>query len=88
MSVPTAEDIHNRRSFLRHASLGIGPAALVSFLRNETIASGLSQGNLSQPHHPPRVKRVVHLCMAGGPSHLETFDEKTNASSDARKADA
>ena len=76
MSVPTAEDIHNRRSFLRHASLGIGPAALVSLLRNETIASGLSQGNLSQPHHPPRVKRVVHLCMAGGPSHLETFDEK------------
>jgi hypothetical protein len=28
------------------------------------------------PHHPPRVKRVIFLCMAGGPSHLETFDYK------------
>ena len=28
------------------------------------------------PHHAPRVKRVIFLCMAGGPSHLETFDYK------------
>ncbi len=27
-------------------------------------------------HHKPRVRRVIHLCMAGGPSHLETFDYK------------
>ena len=25
---------------------------------------------------PARVRRVIHLCMAGGPSHLETFDYK------------
>ena len=30
-----------------------------------------------QPLHlPPRVKRVIFLCMAGGPSHLESFDHK------------
>ena len=23
-----------------------------------------------------RIKRVIHLCMAGGPSHLETLDPK------------
>ncbi|MEM7313136.1 MAG: DUF1501 domain-containing protein [Planctomycetota bacterium] len=28
------------------------------------------------PHHMPKVKRVIFLCMAGGPSHLETFDYK------------
>ena len=27
-------------------------------------------------HFPPRAKRVIHLYMAGGPSHLETFDYK------------
>ena len=27
-------------------------------------------------HHPAKVKRIIHLCMAGGPSHLETFDYK------------
>ncbi len=28
------------------------------------------------PHKTPKVKRVIFLCMAGGPSHLETFDYK------------
>jgi len=29
------------------------------------------------PHHfPPKAKRVIWLTMAGGPSHLETFDHK------------
>jgi Protein of unknown function (DUF1501) len=27
-------------------------------------------------HHAPRAKRVIFLYMAGGPSHLETFDPK------------
>src|SRR6266542_1775791 len=27
-------------------------------------------------HFPPRVKRVIHLYQAGGPSHLELFDDK------------
>ena len=27
-------------------------------------------------HVPPKAKRVIHLCMAGGPSHLETLDYK------------
>jgi hypothetical protein len=30
----------------------------------------------SGPHRLPRAKRVIFLCMAGGPSHLETFDFK------------
>ena len=28
------------------------------------------------PHHAAKAKRVIFLCMAGGPSHLETFDYK------------
>jgi hypothetical protein len=28
------------------------------------------------PHFPARAKRVVFLCMAGGPSHVDTFDYK------------
>ncbi|MFN9026739.1 MAG: DUF1501 domain-containing protein, partial [Akkermansiaceae bacterium] len=31
------------------------------------------QGGL---HFPAKAKRVIHLCMAGGPSHLESFDPK------------
>jgi hypothetical protein len=29
-----------------------------------------------QPNHQAKVKRVIFLSMAGGPSHLETFDFK------------
>src|SRR6185295_1213609 len=31
---------------------------------------------VNPPHFPPKVKRVIWLSMAGGPSHLETFDYK------------
>lgn len=76
----------SRRSFLRRGALGIGPLALWSYLAGDaslgakaaTVAgpSDVTSGVLAKPHHTPRVKRVVHLYMAGGPSHLETFDEK------------
>jgi len=66
----------SRRSFLRQSALGIGPAALLSLLSRDASANELGQGVVSKPHFKPRIKRVIHLCMAGGPSHLETFDEK------------
>lgn len=73
-----------RRSFLRRSALGVGPIALWSLLaqRGNALAAGpdaetdVTRGVLETLHHRPRIKRVVHLCMAGGPSHLETFDEK------------
>ncbi len=76
-----------RRSFLRQTSLGIGPMALWSLLHRDGWAGEPSaaasakrpdvrQGVLRRLHYPPRIRRVVHLCMAGGPSHLETFDDK------------
>ena len=29
-----------------------------------------------EPHFPPKAKRVIFLCMRGGPSHVDTFDYK------------
>jgi hypothetical protein len=56
----------SRRAFLGGAAtLGLGRLALA-----DTAAGGL------RLHHAPRAKRVVFLCMAGGPSQLESFDEK------------
>lgn len=71
-----------RRTFLRQT--GIGSVALASLL-NPSLASGMvggddgkkkSNGVISPTHHAPRIKRVIHLCMAGGPSHIETLDFK------------
>src|SRR5690242_3408877 len=33
-------------------------------------------GIINPLHFAPRAKTVIHLYMAGGPSHLETFDYK------------
>ena len=30
----------------------------------------------ASPHFAPRAKRIIHLLMNGGPSHIDTFDPK------------
>jgi hypothetical protein len=70
-----------RRAFLNHASIGIGSAALGSLFDLER-ATGNDEfatqwpGVVKPLHLPQRAKRVIFLCMAGGPSHLESFDFK------------
>jgi hypothetical protein len=73
----------NRRTFLGSASLGVGAAALAGLLQRSLGATGTSAaaaagslGAIHPLHVPQRAKRVIYLCMAGGPSQFETFDEK------------
>ena len=66
----------NRRTFLRHSLSGIGLLALGDLLGADTGAQALAPKLTPGMHHPAKVKRIIHLCMAGGPSHLETFDYK------------
>ncbi len=73
--------LEQRRSFLGRASLGLGSAALASLLRRDLTAAApdsrvASRGVVEPLHFTPKAKRVIFLCMAGGPSHLETFDYK------------
>ncbi len=64
----------SRRTFLQRSFAGIGGMALSQLLGSSAKLPFLqSQGGL---HFPARAKRIVHLCMAGGPSHLESFDPK------------
>ncbi|MCA8982188.1 MAG: DUF1501 domain-containing protein [Planctomycetaceae bacterium] len=72
-----------RRAFLNRSGIGLGSAALGSLFGadasrawGQESPSGMVAGLPGLPHLPPRVKRVIFLCMAGGPSHLETFDYK------------
>jgi hypothetical protein len=62
--------VMTRRSFLGRASTGLGSVALASLLHRD--ASAAEEPRIL--HHPPKAKRVIHLYMAGGMSHLETFD--------------
>jgi hypothetical protein len=67
-----------RRTFLARAGVGLGSVALSSLLNRDANATILpNQPGVSNAlRHLPRVKRVIFLTMAGGPSHLETFDDK------------
>ncbi|MGK0189445.1 MAG: hypothetical protein ACI9R3_005262 [Verrucomicrobiales bacterium] len=71
----------NRRSFLRNSTLGIGSLALTrqlladGALSSQGAGSSISRGAIT-PNPAAKAKRVIFLCMAGGPSHLETYDYK------------
>lgn len=69
-----------RRHFLGRAATGIGSAALASLLNPRLLAEPAQPDawrGLDAPNHvATRAKRVIHLVMSGGPSHLETFDYK------------
>jgi hypothetical protein len=70
----------NRRSFLTKSAYGLGSAAF-AMLAAKGLAAGtpdapFSKGVIKAPHFPVKAKRIIYLCMAGGPSHLETFDWK------------
>ncbi len=71
----------HRRTFLGSGGVALGSAALTSlFAGTANAATGASRGPAAAipglPHFAGRAKRVIFLCMAGGPSHLETLDYK------------
>ncbi|MDF1851918.1 MAG: DUF1501 domain-containing protein [Verrucomicrobiales bacterium] len=87
---PEFLDRLKRRTFLENSMTGIGAVALASILGKSGSLhaapgktpgiggpAGKGGGVLGETRHVPvKVKRVIHLCMAGGQSHLESFDYK------------
>lgn len=68
-----------RRAFLKQSTGGLGAMALATLLQGNQVqgaASGGYKGVINPLHHNPKVKRVIYLYMAGGMSHLETWDPK------------
>lgn len=66
-----------RRAFLKQSAYGLGGLALGTLLDRVAYASTPPQNGAIQPlHFPARAKRIIHLCMAGGPSQVESFDNK------------
>jgi hypothetical protein len=70
---------HNRlarRAFLGRSSQGLGTVALASLTMPVAAETAGLRGAVPGPLRAQRAKRVIWLTMAGGPSHLETFDPK------------
>src|SRR5436190_3310421 len=72
-----------RRHFLRGCGVGLGKIALAGLL-TEALSGRVARADQiganplvpRQPHFPGKAKRVIHLFMAGAPSHLDLFDYK------------
>ncbi|MBI2432369.1 MAG: DUF1501 domain-containing protein [Candidatus Hydrogenedentes bacterium] len=73
-----------RRQFLGRSATGLGTVALASLLSPglfSAVAEAAARqdtwrGLVNPLHRAATAKRVIWLGMAGGPSHLETFDYK------------
>lgn len=67
-----------RRHFFRHCGVGVGKIALATLLagRSAAASTARSASTVRLPHYPAKAKRVIHLFMAGAPSHLDLFDYK------------
>jgi hypothetical protein len=82
MSVPFFHPGHatltrTRREFIRDAFCGFGGLAFASLLQQENArAAAINPLAPKQPHYQAKAKSVIFLFMAGGPSHIETFDPK------------
>src|SRR5204863_9983638 len=74
----------NRRTFLGRAACGLGGLALACLFDRKLLGAadaptleGRWQGIVNPPHFPVRAKRIIHLCMRGGPSHVDSIDYKS-----------
>jgi hypothetical protein len=70
-----------RRHFFSQCGVGVGALGLASLLSDhgKLSAAGADEDDPLRPrvpHFPARIKRVIFLFMAGGPSQLEMFDYK------------
>ena len=87
--------VPNRRQILKSISSGFGYLAFSGMAaqaaareRKQEQESKASNNPLApkKPHFEARAKRVIFLCMRGGPSHIDTFDYKPQLGKDSGKS--
>jgi hypothetical protein len=87
MTLQLPEGTLSRRDLLRRSGTGLGMLALAGVMSDAgaltaaTPAAGGEEGYKNplaerQPHFPAKARRMIHLFMNGGPSHVDTFDPK------------
>jgi hypothetical protein len=67
---------HSRRGLLQTATCGFGYLALEAICAEQSAGAAPAGLAARTPPLPARAKRVIFLCMSGGPAHLDTFDYK------------
>ena len=66
----------SRREMLKTTACGFGSLALAGLCSQGGAATGSTTLLQRSPMFAPRAKRVIFIFMAGGPSHVDTYDYK------------
>ncbi len=92
---PYSPNLVSRREMLCRSGMGFGALALAQLMQQADgpLARAASVDGLNplaprQPPLPAKAKRVIHLFMNGGPSHVDTFDPKPALAEVRRQAPA
>src|SRR5438067_337227 len=77
-----------RRELLARTGTGLGILGLAGLLQDAGGLAAADPGDMTpapgqidplapkRPHFRPRAKRLIHVYLNGGPSHIDTFDPK------------
>jgi hypothetical protein len=71
-----------RRDFLCRSGMGFAALGLAGLMGEAGLLHAGEAGTVTNPlaprapHFPAKARRVIHLFMNGGPSHVDTFDPK------------
>jgi hypothetical protein len=78
MNVPMNDfkPLLSRRDFLLRCGMGMGALGLAQTIGGIEIGAASNSLAPKQPHFAPKAKRVIHIFLNGGPSHVDTFDPK------------
>src|SRR5262245_5093624 len=77
----------SRRDALRAVSCGFGYLAFAGLAAESAAKDAAANPLAPKPSHfPTKAKRVILLCMKGGPSHVDTFDHKPRLTADDGKS--
>lgn len=68
--------MYSRRRALLSAGCGFGYLAFTAMATEAAVGAEGKPLLSREPHFTPKAKRVIFLCMRGGPSHVDTFDYK------------
>src|SRR5689334_9133298 len=66
----------NRRDFLHWTAHGLGGAALASLLQRDGKLDAAPAEVSGTPHHAPKARRAIHICLCGALSQVDSFDYK------------
>ena len=83
------DSFYSRRELLQRSGIGFGTIALAGVMQDAGVAqaqSSLNPLNEKRPQFPGKARRVIHLFMNGGPSHVDTFDPKPSLAKYAGKS--